>query len=522
MGSEENGKGTGAGSSMQSPRKSNPSKRVTMSGVENVQEVDTTADVKEEGGGLSSPASTAAVTDDGNLAPEEAPVAENGSSNDQTETPAPPKRLTKVERLVGNIEKRRENRMEVSQKARKKFLSICRAKVGGDSSIGIPIAELRTMRDEHRQDGEVGPIFECAVNLSETIDAKAFYFRDFNEYYLTLQDTYLRRNPFIGAIVGVLAYYICSLILFCGIMGNNSTCPSTAGGPAYEGWLSAIYFASVTISTVGYGDVSVVGSGTEVWRVSIGVAYMVYAMVVAVTVFSSLSSRAMDIAQNTIAPKLEPFLDKWTTMKKSEALAAQLKRVWVFKVVELSLEFLLINLFGMCCAMIVMATTEDGDKIDWSWMTAFYWAVQTTTTIGYGDLDMPFDLRWFNFFFAIVGTTFAASILSSLSDLKTNMKEMRRLYVWKHQEVSMQLIADMEGDGDNSLDEYEFLIGSLLTLEKIQPEDVEEIMDKFRALAGADGIIDQKDVEDHHAKLSTLSKSDIERYNAQQREKMEE
>lgn len=186
----------------------------------------------------------------------------------------------------------------------------------------------------------------------------------------------------MGAIVGVLAYYVISLILFCGILQNNSTCPRTDGGPSYEGWLTAIYFASVTISTVGYGDVSVIGSGLEVWRVLIGTLYMIFAMVIAVTVFSSLSDKVLEISNNAVARRMQRFFGSYQTLKKDEPLRDQLRRMWIFKIVELSLFFLLINLLGMVVAMLIMGNTDDGDAMDWSWMTGFYWAVQTTTTIG--------------------------------------------------------------------------------------------------------------------------------------------
>jgi hypothetical protein len=121
---------------------------------------------------------------------------------------------------------------------------------------------------------------------------------------------------------------------------------------------------------------------------------------------------------------------------------------------------------------------------------------------GYGDLNMPLNLRYFNVFFAIIGTAFAASLLGSLADLKNQMDNMRRLYVWKNREVSMRLIADMEGDNDGQLDEYEFLLGSLITLQKIKREDVKEIMDRFRELAGEDQVITEADIENHNRILS--------------------
>ena len=120
---------------------------------------------------------------------------------------------------------------------------------------------------------------------------------------------------------------------------------------------------------------------------------------------------------------------------------------------------------------------------------------------GYGDLDMPFNLRWFNLFFTIIGTTFAAAILGSLASLKESVGDMRRYNAWKNREVSTRLIADMEGDGDNEIDEYEFLVGSLITLEKITKEDVKEIMDKFRELAGDDQRITHEDIERHNIEM---------------------
>ena len=46
-----------------------------------------------------------------------------------------------------------------------------------------------------------------------------------------------------------------------------------------------------------------------------------------------------------------------------------------------------------------------------------------------------------------------------------------------------------DDDGDNRIDQYEFMAGSLLMLNKIRDSDVEQIMDIFRDLAGSKGYI---------------------------------
>lgn len=46
------------------------------------------------------------------------------------------------------------------------------------------------------------------------------------------------------------------------------------------------------------------------------------------------------------------------------------------------------------------------DKLYISWMESFYWSVQTTTTIGYGDVETPEGLRWFLLFYLAISTYF--------------------------------------------------------------------------------------------------------------------
>lgn len=45
--------------------------------------------------------------------------------------------------------------------------------------------------------------------------------------------------------------------------------------------------------------------------------------------------------------------------------------------------FLMLNLLGMLALRIALAFDSGADAM--SWMESFYWAVQTTTTIGYGN-----------------------------------------------------------------------------------------------------------------------------------------
>jgi hypothetical protein len=109
---------------------------------------------------------------------------------------------------------------------------------------------------------------------------------------------------------------------------------------------------------------------------------------------------------------------------------------------------------------------------------------------------MPFQLRWFNIFFTTLGTAFVGTLFGGIASLKSDVSDLRRFYAWKRREVSKRMIEDMKGtDSDNTLDQFEFLVGSLLMLNKVESSDVEQIMDKFRELAGSNGYVMYSDAE---------------------------
>lgn len=109
-------------------------------------------------------------------------------------------------------------------------------------------------------------------------------------------------------------------------------------------------------------------------------------------------------------------------------------------------------------------------------------------SVGYGDLDMPFEFRWFQVLYLTIGTYFVGNALGKLASLKQELDETRSLYAWKRRIVSKGMIMDMNTN-DDILDQYEFVVSSLLSLGKISSTDIGQIMDRFRDLAGEKGYI---------------------------------
>jgi oligoendopeptidase F len=68
--------------------------------------------------------------------------------------------------------------------------------------------------------------------------------------------------------------------------------------------------------------------------------------------------------------------------------------------------------------------------------------------------------------------------------------EIRSKYAWSRREVSEGMLEDMQADEhDDKIDQYEYVVASLLLLNKINAEDIKPIMDKFRTLARGEEYI---------------------------------
>jgi len=417
--------------------------------------------------------------------------------------------------LARTIDDRRANRMEVTFWERKKFLDIClkvskqekdpKSSVSRFSKGGLErlIKELEgrvakrpkasrcydkflQMIGLWKLDESMLRLFKAGMEYTENSDEDEFYFRDFNFYCTVIVSRYsCMRIPGFFILFWLLSFYFGSAVLFCSILKNESVCPQTHTTEMndeyynYGGWMTSIYFASATMSTVGYGDVSLYEDGQPNWITFIGILYMLLSVATAFTVFTSAAQMALGGIW-----KFNCFTSLKTKIMESEEipLYKQVRRLILLRVMELTIYFLVLNMIGIFVARFFV-NRSDVEGQQWNWMTTIYWAIQTTTTIGYGDLDMPFHLRWFNIFFTTFGTAFVGTVFGSLAGLADEINDHRRYYAWKRREISKMMVDELQIN-DDKLDQYEFVLGSLLLLQKVNTNDVTQIMEKFHELAG--------------------------------------
>jgi hypothetical protein len=143
------------------------------------------------------------------------------------------------------------------------------------------------------------------------------------------------------------------------------------------------------------------------------------------------------------------------TYDKHEDVMSRMRWLKFTQLVEILLIFVALNLVGVFALRLsLLGETEDelGSKLSLSWMESLYWAVQTTTTIGYGDVETPDNFRWFMIIYLSISTYFVGNAIGKLGELNDKLESMRKMYLWEQQEASYEMLADFSGRGSENGD----------------------------------------------------------------------
>lgn len=239
---------------------------------------------------------------------------------------------------------------------------------------------------------------------------------------------------------------------------------------------------------------------------------MVVALLVAIIAFSAAAESAMSPIKGFLL-RFSPVHYPEGPLKDGEYLYQRIRQVKSVMIMDIAIQFTFLNLIGIFASQIFVLTAE-AEARQWGWMTSIYWAIQTTTTIGYGDLSMPHYMRWFQIFYLTLGAYFTGNALGRFGTMKDELEEIRRYHAWERREINKHMMHYLASTEDPTrVDQYEFVIASLMNLGKIKVSDVEPIMDKFRTLAknsGHSGYIkvenvpEEIDIAEDDAKLEEV------------------
>ena len=258
----------------------------------------------------------------------------------------------------------------------------------------------------------------------------------------------------------------------------------------FEDWsvTDAVYFAAMTCSTVGYGDISPsstpVGSRAfTVFMIFIGIA----------VVFPAVGSALSEIFLEPITKQGRALLERCFPQRKLDlqddgSTDFTVPRHPFIYYPKNLLPSLLLNLTAQCISAAIFCTIED-----WDYGSSIYHCLVTATTVGYGDQYIATDGgRQFASVHMLVSVVLLAELLSSIDDARTRRKaqlarvwqlkrELDRPLVGRLMQRAVELRPKVHRDG-KGVTELEFVIGMLVELEAVELDLIMPFVKQFRQL----------------------------------------
>ena len=133
---------------------------------------------------------------------------------------------------------------------------------------------------------------------------------------------------------------------------------------------SGIYFCMVSMSTVGYGDLSPSRPETRVMTVAL-------ILIGILVVFTRLSTIVSYLTRPIVT-----WGQRWVRRRFPKRVAHRMRAGWVFYCQNMLPSLVLNVLLQLASAAIYSATEQ------WDYGTALYHVIITATTVGYGDTHL--------------------------------------------------------------------------------------------------------------------------------------
>ena len=236
-------------------------------------------------------------------------------------------------------------------------------------------------------------------------------------------------------------------------------------------WTDALYFSVVTMTTVGYGDLSPTTDLSKMFTIG----YILMGL--------SLVATCLGV----MVGELEGVLESGPSdvkMSRGRKYLSQVTRSVCMVVLLLAA--------GAC-----FVSYSEG----WGLLDSFYWATVTASSVGYGDLVS--ENEWARCFitaymlFAVGG---CAVSLSKFGSIIMAIESDAQVDRFVKRGVTEGMIADMDKDGGGSIDKGEFLQYMLVAMGKVEQEDIDKVVGMFDQLdADGSGSLDIEDVRAFNA-----------------------
>lgn len=253
----------------------------------------------------------------------------------------------------------------------------------------------------------------------------------------------------------------------------------------YEGWGfdDIFFFMMVTISTVGYGypDTFPTDDNSRLFTIF----FIFFGSFV---VFAGIS----DFIQSQLRIK--------SLVAKSNTVDVGFYRR---RMIRNALAMIICILI---CTLFIMYNE------DYTFITSLYFAVQTVTTVGYGDITLNHQSsRTFLIFYIVFSTVLLAFVVNNINSLAEQQVAMEELQEKLTKASDLQFLATLN-NGQGRISESQFILSILEHIGTIDRErDITPWRKKFQELdADCDGVLTLHEIDALSHRASLASQSELE------------
>eukprot|EP00563_Minutocellus_polymorphus_P016521 CAMPEP_0181058498 /NCGR_PEP_ID=MMETSP1070-20121207/20854_1 /TAXON_ID=265543 /ORGANISM="Minutocellus polymorphus, Strain NH13" /LENGTH=371 /DNA_ID=CAMNT_0023138059 /DNA_START=204 /DNA_END=1319 /DNA_ORIENTATION=- len=268
----------------------------------------------------------------------------------------------------------------------------------------------------------------------------------------------------------------------------------------FESWsiTDALYYAVVTFTTIGYGDLSPSTTPGKIFAIIFSL-FGVTIVGVALGIVGEMVVEAQEEAAAKLKEEGKKRMMAMVKNRKERAKDSDANKPNDEEEKEKTLWDDIVGLIkvdGALLASIVLCAIGIGHFEGWPLIDSLYYCAITTTTIGYGDLSPQGEgTRLFAVFFLPLAVVVLGKVLGGVASVYIDHKTRKAEKDFLNRELTLADLAVMDEDGDGSVQMGEFLSFMLVAMQKVSAEEIQELKELFRSLdADGGGTLQKEDL----------------------------
>jgi len=291
--------------------------------------------------------------------------------------------------------------------------------------------------------------------------------------------------------------WILFVMYVCGAVGILKSLDE----PTMDATIDAIYFIAITVTTVGYGDVT---PKTDRGKLFV-MLFIITGVAMAGVLMSKLTDWILDAqesAMRQLAERQKAKIDidmakikanVGATVKQDDVQSAKARALEEKKSASEG-KSRRTRAFVVIAVVVALGAVAMHQIEDISFLDGCYWSIVTSTTVGYGDVTpKSFEGKLFASVYALITIGIMAWAIGQIASATVQNQVEKYAHV-KSFKLTPQWLAEQGGE-KGYVDQFDFTKAMLIAMGKVEEADFDTVAARFRELdVNGDATLDAKDL----------------------------